>query len=193
MVVEKHVAPYMQGVNNDYLADPRSKHYPIRKGDTGAYVCRKTVSGSSWSKHAYGCAIDVNWSTNGYGASTHDMPAWLVAIFKKWGFGWGGNWRRVKDWMHFSKFPNEGGDGILNPPGVEDDMAQVPQAEWEQMKKDVAALKTGVADVKKYLIIDPAGDPPAMEHLNRLDRMLAGLGKKLGLVFNPDGTVKSGG
>src|SRR5690348_15960205 len=88
--------------------------YRIRPGDTGAYNCRKTTSGSSWSKHSWGCAIDINWTTNPYGRTLHtDMPRWFVKLWLDEGWGWGGNWSSVKDAMHMSKFPNEGGDGRL--------------------------------------------------------------------------------
>lgn len=36
--------------------------------------------------------------------------------------------------------------------GQEDDMAQVPQAEWDQMKKDVAALRADIEVIKTALI-----------------------------------------
>ncbi len=63
---------------------------------------------SYMSVHAFGGAIDINPDTNPnckLGTScigNYDMPSSVVSIFKKWGFGWGGNWRSVKDYMHFS-------------------------------------------------------------------------------------------
>lgn len=151
VVVEKHVGPYIDGINADYLSDPRSYGYPIRSRDTGAYNCRETTSGNSWSKHAYGCAIDVNWSTNGYGASHHDIPAWLVAIFAKWGFGWGGNWSGTKDWMHFSKFPNEGGDGKLDLPSEEDDLPYTEAQLIAIVQKALIPLGDRVSELERIL------------------------------------------
>jgi peptidoglycan hydrolase-like protein with peptidoglycan-binding domain len=41
------------------------KHgYDIRRGDTGAYNCRQITDGQGLSLHAYGIAVDVNWTTN---------------------------------------------------------------------------------------------------------------------------------
>ncbi len=63
---------------------------------------------SYMSVHAFGGAIDINPSTNPnckLGTSCigkYDMPAAVVSIFGKHGFGWGGNWKSVKDYMHFS-------------------------------------------------------------------------------------------
>lgn len=51
------------------------------------------------SMHAFGLAIDLNVATNGYGTSG-DMDPGVVAIFEKWGFGWGGRWS-TPDPMHF--------------------------------------------------------------------------------------------
>ena len=37
------------------------------------------------------------------------MPKEFVKAFTSEGFGWGGAWKSVKDAMHFSLSPNEGG------------------------------------------------------------------------------------
>lgn len=96
-----------------YEAADGYNRYPIRQRDTAAYVCRRTISGRTWSKHSI-CAIDINWTTNPYGRTLRtDMPMWFVRLWLDEGWGWGGNWRSVKDAMHMSKFPNEGGDGLL--------------------------------------------------------------------------------
>lgn len=182
LVCERRVAPSIRRINARYLADPRSHQYPIRPRDTGGYNCRKTRSGSSWSKHSYGCAEDLNWLTNGYGAhASHDMPMWFVQLWLDEGWGWGGFWIRVKDYMHFSKFPNEGGDGKLEEPGEEDDLAQVDQGEWDQVKKDVAACKKAL--FKSQGTFDG-------EHLTRIDNMLTALGAALPepIAFKDNGT-----
>lgn len=135
LVVEKHVAPYIRRIDARYLADPRSHQYPIRPKVTGAYNCRKTTSGSSWSKHSYGCACDINWDKNPYGRKlVTDMPKWYIQLWKDEGFGWGGDWESVKDAMHFSKFPNEGGDGRLDGGGT--------SKEWDEMasKEEIEAV-----------------------------------------------------
>ena len=67
-----------------------------------------------------GLAIDINpnenceirggvITTGSYwkpGEDPYSIPADgdVVNAFKKYGFGWGGNWRSVKDYMHFSYF-----------------------------------------------------------------------------------------
>lgn len=57
-------------------------------------------AGAGLSKHAYGLAIDINPLTNQPGTKG-DIPRDWVAAFEVHGFGWGGNWRQIKDPMHF--------------------------------------------------------------------------------------------
>lgn len=85
--------------------------YEVRQGDTGAYNCRRITNGQGHSLHAYGIAIDINWNTNPFRADNvlvTDMPKVMVRnILKirtnndKQVWGWGGNYRTVKDAMHF--------------------------------------------------------------------------------------------
>jgi hypothetical protein len=53
----------------------------------------------SISLHTWGIAIDLNVPENGVGTTGHMDPR-VVAIFKHWGFDWGGDWSRP-DPMHF--------------------------------------------------------------------------------------------
>lgn len=67
----------------------------------GCYVARTILWDPSNppSMHAWGLAIDLNVSTNRYGARPTMDPR-IVSIFEKWGFNWGGRWR-TPDGMHF--------------------------------------------------------------------------------------------
>ncbi|HVL98596.1 MAG TPA: M15 family metallopeptidase [Egibacteraceae bacterium] len=51
------------------------------------------------SMHAWGLAVDINVSTNGYGAVPQMDPR-IVEVFDRWGFVWGGRWS-IPDGMHF--------------------------------------------------------------------------------------------
>ena len=51
------------------------------------------------SLHTWGIAIDLNASSNGRG-TRGSMDPQVVAIFKRWGFRWGGDWSWT-DPMHF--------------------------------------------------------------------------------------------
>lgn len=51
------------------------------------------------SNHSWGLAVDINAPQNVFGASSHNLPAWLPPLFKEYGFRWLGP--AIKDWMHF--------------------------------------------------------------------------------------------
>ena len=90
--------------------------------NTSAYNCRRTTSGTSWSEHAYGTALDVNPVQNPYVRGTAVEPeagrAYLdrsrvrpgmvttgdvvVRAFAAAGWEWGGDFRTLKDYQHFS-------------------------------------------------------------------------------------------
>ena len=101
----------------------------IEADNTSAFNCRKATGSKKWPKHSYGKAIDLNSIENPYisrtGSIVHikslqyrkrvhksntaaDKAVLLkndkaVRIFKKYGWKWGGDWLRVKDYQHFSK------------------------------------------------------------------------------------------
>ena len=90
--------------------------------NTSAFNCRPVAGTSRWSEHAYGRAIDVNPIQNPYvanGAATPPAGAGyvdrsqrrrgmihagdaVVRAFAAQGWGWGGYWRSIKDYQHFS-------------------------------------------------------------------------------------------
>lgn len=88
--------------------------------NTSAFNCRYKGSGTTWSEHAYGKALDVNPVQNPYvyrgtadpaaGQRYVDrspLRAGMVTravrrTFATHGWEWGGDWRAVKDYQHFS-------------------------------------------------------------------------------------------
>ena len=92
---------------------------------TGSFACRDAVNTGRWSQHAFGLAVDINPFHNPYVkgdlvipelASYYidrdlDLPGMVdasvaVEAFAAIGWGWGGNWNSLKDWMHFSESGN---------------------------------------------------------------------------------------
>ena len=90
--------------------------------DTTSFVCRPAVGSSSWSQHAFGTGIDINPFHNPYLKDDLVLPE-LASVytdrevvrmgmivpgdvateaFADIGWGWGGHWSSLKDWMHFS-------------------------------------------------------------------------------------------
>lgn len=114
--VHRKVAACLEAVERARVA--RGIVYAVDKtdplGGIGGYRRNDGQLGES-SYHVYGAAIDINPSQNPHcrsGAAVdpegrcdskqpYTIPDELVGIFKDYGFTWGGNWRRNKDYMHF--------------------------------------------------------------------------------------------
>jgi hypothetical protein len=87
--------------------------YWTRYADTGAYNCRLNTSGTAYSTHAYGIALDINWLSNPYASylktdmrkyGDGKMPERICAIRTNNGkqvWNWGGFWSGNKDAMHY--------------------------------------------------------------------------------------------
>ncbi|MEU4242851.1 M15 family metallopeptidase [Actinoplanes sp. NPDC026619] len=88
---------------------------------TAGYNCRPVGGTSVWSEHAYGTAIDINplqnpmirgGSVSPAGGSSYlnrrsykigmIHPEGAARAFTANGYFWGGGWRSLKDYMHFS-------------------------------------------------------------------------------------------
>ncbi len=65
----------------------------------GCYYPRFIAGTTTLSNHSFGLALDLNVPGNGRG-TVGEMDRDVVAIFKTWGFAWGGDWRYT-DPMHF--------------------------------------------------------------------------------------------
>jgi hypothetical protein len=147
IVVHAGTVASIKRIERRWIARGGNAAYTIRKADSGAYNCRRATGSASWSKHAWGAAVDLNWRSNPFGSRlVTDMPRWFVQLWLDEGWGWGGNWRGKKDAMHFSKFESEGGDGRLY---VGDDAGTGPTEEdWFDMatKAELEALLQPIKD-----------------------------------------------
>lgn len=86
--------------------------FPVRAEDTDTYNWREMAAGKNRSHHSYGCVVDLNWNSNPMigvtegeykpGVDPYSITPKVVAIWKKQGFYWGGNWKSTKDYMHFT-------------------------------------------------------------------------------------------
>ena len=102
--VATEYAPQFQGFINDLEA----LGYSI--DSLGGFSDRKSANGNSTSKHSYGYSIDINPAKNPNRSTKTDLPVNGVReLVKKWGLGWGLDWKNVQDPMHFSVAPNENG------------------------------------------------------------------------------------
>ena len=95
----------------------------MEANNSSAFNCRPTTSGSAWSEHAYGRALDVNPVQNPYVSGRTVLPesgrAYLdrgdrrpgmvlagdlvVQAFAAEGWAWGGSWTNPRDYQHFSR------------------------------------------------------------------------------------------
>ena len=95
---------------------------PDTVNDTYGFFCRPTTGASGFSQHAYGLALDINPVQNPYVSGPKVVPtngapylvrdpvrpgmnvagSVSVLALAAQGLKWGGRWRSLKDYMHFS-------------------------------------------------------------------------------------------
>jgi len=64
--------------------------------------CRAIAGTRTASNHSWGVAVDLNWSLNPYRRPmTTNIPGWMVTLWNRYGFAWGGHYRGTPDPMHF--------------------------------------------------------------------------------------------
>jgi hypothetical protein len=88
--------------------------------NTSAFNCRPVTNGTSWSRHSYGTAVDVNPRQNPYVLGSQVLPPEgrdhldrspapgrildgdaVVEAFAAIGWRWGGHWADPVDYQHF--------------------------------------------------------------------------------------------
>ena len=89
---------------------------------TFCFDFRLQTRSSKLSNHSYGFAVDINPIQNPYKLRGKTFPPnakeyvstgriritdkkgqQVIELFKRYGWTWGGNWKNVKDYMHFQK------------------------------------------------------------------------------------------
>ena len=104
LLVHEKALPAFQRVSDGLRTEALKGHtYAVRSVSTFE---SRTIGGSrQLSRHALGLAIDINPQQNPYRGDDRlitDMPQWYVDVWRDAGFCWGGDWKYVKDPMHFS-------------------------------------------------------------------------------------------
>lgn len=89
----------------DMLLDAtEAKGYLLDQTQTGAFNCRPIAGTNVPSNHSWGLAADLNWRRNPVshdGRAHTDFPAWLVPMWNRYGFAWGGDYSGdYRDAMH---------------------------------------------------------------------------------------------
>lgn len=121
-----------------------------------AYNCRRITGGTGYSLHAYGIALDVDPKDNPYlrlrtfkWSDTKFTPEQVEAVLAvktnsgEQVFSWGGNWRTIKDYMHW--------EIECQPSALDSGIAyEIPEEDEEMVYKKgdkgfiVAALQEGL-------------------------------------------------
>ena len=85
------------------VTDLEAEGYKLDPATSGGYNKRFIAGTQTPSHHAYGTAVDVNWSRNPQGGTSSDIPADLARrLAAKHGLVWGGDWSgKTRDPMHF--------------------------------------------------------------------------------------------
>lgn len=143
------------------------RDYQLKAGQTGGYNCRPIGGTSSPSNHSWGLAIDINWLTNPMRKPlTTDIPAWVVALFNRYGFAWGGHYSGTPDAMHFE---------FMGTPEQADEMTAL--ALRELTATPIPTGGTPMASVRDEVWQGPIDDllragqrPQAWQHMQRQTR-----------------------
>lgn len=106
LTLRKEVAPLLLAVARDFDREVEA----LKVGQCGGFNPRKIAGSSTWSRHALGCAIDLNWTAHPMGKANTFPAAKQAAIRKILGrythggkqvIRWGGDYTGRKDDMHF--------------------------------------------------------------------------------------------
>jgi hypothetical protein len=94
----KYLIPQLKAALGEIVS--RGLTDEIHPGEyAGCYYPRFIAGTTQLSNHAFGLALDLNVPGNQRG-TVGQMDRGVVDVFKKWGFGWGGDWSYT-DPMHF--------------------------------------------------------------------------------------------
>lgn len=94
----KHLMPQLKAALAEIQATGLADKINPREY-AGCYYPRFIAGSTTLSNHAFGLALDINVPGNQRG-TVGEIDRGVVAIFKRWGFGWGGDWGYT-DPMHF--------------------------------------------------------------------------------------------
>lgn len=87
----------------DLLLDECERRgYQLYGEQCGGFNCRAISGTRTASNHSWGLAVDLNWQLNPMRRPlTTNIPGWMVQLWNRYGFAWGGHYTGTPDPMHF--------------------------------------------------------------------------------------------
>jgi len=140
-------APYLVAVSQEITE--RKINYSFENVQT---FNPASVSDYGPSFHAFGLAIDINPNRNpmtSHRPPTTDLPPDIINIFKKYGFGWGGDWQYPVDPMHFEWY----GGGLTGSIIAENTGQKISKVKMNYSGVDLGSFN------ENFQVFLPAGTP----------------------------------
>ncbi|OWZ90346.1 hypothetical protein B9J07_27545 [Sinorhizobium sp. LM21] len=135
-----------------FLDELMGQGYKVKS--LGGYNVRNNVNApGKLSEHAFGNAIDINPDQNPNGKTlVTDMPSNIRELAAKYGLTWGGDWKSVKDAMHF-----EWKGGQTGAPSSEANVPQFQATVFDNQIRKTEELRDAYKDAhEEYLAIGQA-------------------------------------
>lgn len=129
--------------------------YNLVPGWCWGSACRAIRGSSRASNHSWGLALDLNAPENPMGPRNGKIRKHpkVITVWERYGFRWGGRYQGRADDMHFEFMGTPADAKELtakispNGPDEEDDLAQVPQKEWDEYKTKVNDIAKKVEEI----------------------------------------------
>ena len=87
---------------NLLLDECERRGYNLWADQCGGYNCRPIANTRVASNHSWAVAVDLNWRQNPMRRPlVTNIPGWMVQLWNRYGFAWGGHYRSTPDPMHF--------------------------------------------------------------------------------------------
>ena len=114
----------------DLLIDETERRgYLLIPGQCGGYNCRAIGGTTSPSNHSWGLAIDLNWGQNPMRRPLRtNMPRWVIELWARYGFAWGGDYDGTPDPMHLEFMGNPADADAMTALAVRELLGQAPPA-----------------------------------------------------------------
>jgi hypothetical protein len=117
------------------VSESERRGYMLVKGWCWGYGCRAISGTNTPSNHSWGLAADINAPTNPYTSSgQHDIPDWMFALWRRFGYGVGADYSGRQDWMHFEFMGTPGDADIMTDLAVKEFGTEpgkpVPKPDW---------------------------------------------------------------